>query len=55
VCVYIYISAGYFKEITNPMDLSTVRAKLDSRQYNNARAWLADLRYASIRSLLQYY
>ena len=54
--MYIYTMApGYFKEITTPMDLSTVCAKIDSRQYENARAWLADLRYANIRSLLQYY
>lgn len=44
---------GYFQEITHPMDLSTVRSKLDSRQYQNARAWLADLRLM-LANALQY-
>lgn len=44
---------GYFQEISHPMDLSTVRCRLEARFYHNARAWQADLRLM-LANALQY-
>ena len=35
---------GYFAEISHPMDLSTVRKKLEALLYDGAQSWHADLR-----------
>lgn len=34
---------GYFSVITHPMDLSTVRSKLDGRKYSSSSEFIADL------------
>ena len=44
---------GYFQEVSRPMDLSTVRAKLHSHQYRSSRVWQADLRLM-LANALQY-
>lgn len=34
---------GYFSVVTNPMDLSTIRSKLDGRKYSSSQEFISDL------------